>query len=147
MITLWMKAFRSPSYLSLEGEEGAMEKRKELVMDGLRAYTRDGTMVGHMPICWGVLCGVLGLSLGELVPSFSRRVPRSLFAPSITPETASEYSPSSHSPPFSRPNPPPPPLPPRSIHPLLLRPTQPNRSLPLPIPPPSHRSTSHRQGG
>ncbi|KAL7410989.1 hypothetical protein BDY24DRAFT_152376 [Mrakia frigida] len=63
MLTLWQRGMRSPAYLQLEGEAGEMEKRKEAIMDGLRAFTRDGTMVGHMPVCWGVLCGVLSLSL------------------------------------------------------------------------------------
>jgi urease accessory protein len=66
MLTLWQKAFRAPPYAVMEREdEREREARKEEVMDGLRALTRDGRMVGHMPVCWGVLCGVLGLSLGE----------------------------------------------------------------------------------
>lgn len=60
MLTIWQKAFRPPAFLPDRTE---IESVGEL-MGRLKAAIREGGMMGHMPVCWGVLCASLGLTLG-----------------------------------------------------------------------------------
>lgn len=72
MLSLWSKSLKKPAYLVQKGTE---EDEASELMEELRRRIRAGTLEGHLPVCWGVLCGVLGLSKGEdfgtISPSFS----------------------------------------------------------------------------
>ncbi|CDZ98690.1 Urease accessory protein UreF [Phaffia rhodozyma] len=65
MLTIWQKAFRQPAYLPLDelADRGWKECAVRRLMDRLKKEIREGRMMGHLPVCWGVLCAVLGLTL------------------------------------------------------------------------------------
>lgn len=62
MLTIWQKALKRPAWLSSASEE---EVARGQLVDALRQEVRDDRVVGHMPVCWGVLCGALGISHGQ----------------------------------------------------------------------------------
>ncbi|KAI0060238.1 hypothetical protein BV25DRAFT_1807601 [Artomyces pyxidatus] len=72
LLTLYAKGFTCPPFLTvpMDGEEDTMgmesRKRDERVgalVDALKLRVRREDTYGHLPVCWGVLAGALGLSL------------------------------------------------------------------------------------
>lgn len=85
LLTLYSKGFSVPAFLStshhpasadtingVEPSECSREKRDARMIklvDRLKFLVRRGDTPGHLPICWGVLAGALGLSIGAFVRS------------------------------------------------------------------------------
>ncbi|EIM87916.1 uncharacterized protein STEHIDRAFT_54777 [Stereum hirsutum FP-91666 SS1] len=80
LLTLYSKGFAVPSFLSSSSSSSAPQetnadadadgtKRREARMarlvDRLKFLVRRGDTPGHLPVCWGVLAGALGLSLAR----------------------------------------------------------------------------------
>jgi urease accessory protein len=62
LLTLHSKGFSKPSFLA--GQNDVMETHLLNLVDQLKSAIRRDEMEGHLPVCWGVLTGALGLSLG-----------------------------------------------------------------------------------
>ena len=73
LLTLYTRGFTRPSALLLpNATEGAYdeerEKRAAALIVALKLRVRRGepdAPAGHLPVCWGVLTGALGLAIGE----------------------------------------------------------------------------------
>ncbi|KAF7301961.1 hypothetical protein MIND_00762200 [Mycena indigotica] len=63
LLTLYSKGFSRPPNSS--GTETAAEKLLSALIASYKRRVRqsDGSAFGHLPICWGVICAALGLSL------------------------------------------------------------------------------------
>ena len=77
LLTLYGKGFIRPAFLStsddhaslLSEQEHDRESRAGALVAALKLRVRQGESddaLGHLPVCWGVLAGALGLDVGEL---------------------------------------------------------------------------------
>ena len=66
LLTLYTKGFACPPFLASVQPEEKREKERRLarLVDRLKLLVRGEKTHGHLPVCWGVLVGALGLSLG-----------------------------------------------------------------------------------
>lgn len=80
LLTLYSKGFAVPSFISSSSStpqdptaDGTKrgEARMVRLVDRLKLLVRRGDTPGHLPVCWGVLAGALGLSLSESFSSLS----------------------------------------------------------------------------
>ena len=73
LLTLYSKGFsRTPSLSVFSGAETRdHEDRMKTLLELFKTKVRKGEVFGHLPICWGALTAVLGLTLGKfsLFPS------------------------------------------------------------------------------
>jgi urease accessory protein len=60
LLTLYAKGFACPSGLS---DEDHLSKSLTVLIDHLKLMVRGEETHGHLPVCWGVLTGALGISL------------------------------------------------------------------------------------
>ena len=65
LLTLYAKGFSRPESSGRSKED----HRLYYLIDRLKLSVRRGETHGHLPICWGVLTGALGLSLGKFLLS------------------------------------------------------------------------------
>lgn len=69
LLTLYTRGFARPSPLLLPTTPtDALESRAAALVAALKLRVRRGepdAPVGHLPVCWGVLTGALGLTVGE----------------------------------------------------------------------------------
>ncbi|KAF5363305.1 hypothetical protein D9756_000202 [Leucocoprinus leucothites] len=65
LLTLYSKGFSRPTALlnNVEEDTRNYEKRLTILLDKYKLLIRREDAPGHLPICWGVLTGVLGLTL------------------------------------------------------------------------------------
>lgn len=78
LLTLYGKGFTRPPFLStsddlLDEQERDRESRAGALMAALKLRVRQGESddaPGHLPVCWGVLAGALGLDVGEFEKLF-----------------------------------------------------------------------------
>ena len=64
LLTLFSKGFSRPSVMLPSGD--IRENNLHTLIDRLKSTIRKDEMHGHLPTCWGVLTGALGLTLGLL---------------------------------------------------------------------------------
>ena len=66
LLTLYTKGFACPPMLASVQPEEKREKERRVakLVDRLKLLVRGEKTHGHLPVCWGVLVGALGLSLG-----------------------------------------------------------------------------------
>ena len=64
LLTLYTKSFSRPESSGWSKED----HRLSHLIDRLKLLVRRGETHGHLPICWGILTGALGLSLGRSSP-------------------------------------------------------------------------------
>lgn len=66
LLTLYSKGFSVPSFLSPRHSQdnASNEERMVKLVDKLKLLVRRGDTPGHLPICYGVLAGALGFSVG-----------------------------------------------------------------------------------
>jgi len=77
LLTLYTKGFTPPPYMmsmSMPGDARAADERESragALVAALKLRVRRGESgaFGHLPICWGVLVGALGLTVGEIASS------------------------------------------------------------------------------
>lgn len=63
LLTLFSKGFSRPSVMSPSSD--ARQDNLHILLDRLKSNIRKEEVHGHLPICWGVLTGALGLTLGQ----------------------------------------------------------------------------------
>ncbi|ETW83690.1 hypothetical protein HETIRDRAFT_471952 [Heterobasidion irregulare TC 32-1] len=65
LLTLYTKGFACPPFLASVQPEEKREKERRVarLVDRLKLLVRGEKTHGHLPVCWGVLVGALGLSL------------------------------------------------------------------------------------
>lgn len=67
LLTVYTKGFSKPTFMvATQGDNAtiAQEKRLTGLVDRLKLTIRREETHGHLPVCWGVLTGALGLTLG-----------------------------------------------------------------------------------
>lgn len=70
LLTLFSKGFSKPSLplsshaIPEDSESHDLDRKKQGFADSVKLAVRRGDTPGYLPICWGVLTGSLGLSLG-----------------------------------------------------------------------------------
>ena len=69
LLTLYTRGFTRPSVLpTMVGSTDNYDERAAALVSALKLRVRRGepdAPVGHLPVCWGVLTGALGLTVGE----------------------------------------------------------------------------------
>jgi urease accessory protein len=72
LLSLITKGFSRPSFVTSPEPVEMQDKEARLntLVSKLKAMVRRTDTPGHLPICWGVLTAVLGLSLGTSYPTF-----------------------------------------------------------------------------
>jgi urease accessory protein len=67
LLTLYSKGFSRPKYLQegLAEDVRVQESRLSKLLEKYKLLVRKEEAPGHLPICWGMLTGVLGLTLGQ----------------------------------------------------------------------------------
>lgn len=67
LLTLYSKGFSRTPLLSQNVEEATQrqEARLSILLDSYKLLIRKEEAPGHLPICWGMLTGALGLTLGQ----------------------------------------------------------------------------------
>jgi urease accessory protein len=69
LLTLYTRGFTRPALLpSLTPDDDDAENRAAALVAALKLRVRRGepdAPAGHLPVCWGVLTGALGLTIGE----------------------------------------------------------------------------------
>ncbi|KAF7332324.1 hypothetical protein MKEN_00113900 [Mycena kentingensis (nom. inval.)] len=65
LLTLYSKGFSRPAGIASTSSETESEKNLVRLVDTFKKNARccDGSAFGHLPVCWGILCAALGLSL------------------------------------------------------------------------------------
>lgn len=65
LLTLYSKGFsRPPGFSSLSLSTGTEQMAK--LVDAYKLRVRSEVAPGHLPVCWGILCAALSMSLGRL---------------------------------------------------------------------------------
>lgn len=74
LLSLWSKSFKMDDKdcgrSEVIGEENPgieRTRRLNVLIQDFKAECRKGTVVGHVPVCFGLLCGYLDLSLGSFL--------------------------------------------------------------------------------
>ena len=73
LLTLYTRGFTRPALLPPDDDNNNAENRASALVTALKLRVRRGepdAPVGHLPICWGVLTGALGLTIGKRPCSF-----------------------------------------------------------------------------
>lgn len=72
LLTLYSKGFSRPPNVTSVVEETTRlrEERLTRLLDGYKVLIRREETPGHLPVCWGMLTGALGLTLGQSKNSF-----------------------------------------------------------------------------
>ncbi|KAG2349173.1 hypothetical protein BDR05DRAFT_956557, partial [Suillus weaverae] len=89
LLTLYAKGFTCPSGLS---DEDHLSKSLAVLMDRLKWMVRGEETHGHLPVCWGVLTGALGISLLRAQHLFLFLHARSLLSSAVRLNTIGPYS-------------------------------------------------------
>lgn len=64
LLTLYSKGFSRPPGFSALPADASAEQMAKLV-DAYKLRVRSETAPGHLPVCWGILCAALCMSLGR----------------------------------------------------------------------------------
>lgn len=89
LLTLYAKGFACPSGLS---DEDHLSKSLAILIDRLKLMVRREETHGHLPVCWGVLTGALGISLLRAQHLFLFLHARSLLSSAVRLNTIGPYS-------------------------------------------------------
>ncbi|KIK46698.1 hypothetical protein CY34DRAFT_381293 [Suillus luteus UH-Slu-Lm8-n1] len=89
LLTLYAKGFACPSGLS---DEDHLSKSLNVLIDRLKLMVRGEETHGHLPVCWGVLTGALGISLLRAQHLFLFLHARSLLSSAVRLNTIGPYS-------------------------------------------------------
>lgn len=89
LLTLYTKGFSCPSGL---GDEDHLSKNLAVLIDRLKLMVRGEETHGHLPVCWGVLTGALGISLLRAQHLFLFLHARSLLSSAVRLNTIGPYS-------------------------------------------------------
>jgi urease accessory protein len=75
LLTLYTRGFATPPELLKKNDsDGAAAAAAATLVAALKLLVRRGESDGHLPVCWGVLTGALGLTVGEQASNFSSRL-------------------------------------------------------------------------
>jgi urease accessory protein len=89
LLTLYAKGFACPPGFS---DENHLSKSLTVLIDRLKLMVRGEETHGHLPVCWGVLTGALGISLLRAQHLFLFLHARSLLSSAVRLNTIGPYS-------------------------------------------------------